>query len=277
MVNCGYRTCENTVILVLFNYDGGRQTDSGSPSTPSTLADRFILAKSKRPSAHSSPQPSHPSAKPSGEGSSAEPALAQSLALPSLWKARILSWLVVLHFLLIGLSYLSFVAPSMIQARMLDFWRPYLAILHLDADGVPLLFSDASKAEKTHRLLKSPTERSADDGDWKEIESQGIVGGDRQRRQQRWLALLAELGENEKGALAAWLIEPIALTNATAQRIRITREPDLMTTTVDDATPPPYTGVVVRDATGSVRMVQSPPSRLAAPVVKAPVVEGIDG
>ena len=184
--------------------------------------------------------------------------------LPSPAMARVVSTIVTIHFVLIGLSYFSTVAASTIQNRMLEAFRPYLAMMHFDADGLPLCFTTSDRSEKTHLLQQATQTRIQTDDDWNKIDNPGFVGGDRQRRWQRYLASIAELGNNEQTALAAWLVEPLAIANPDVKVIRIVRQPDLVTTVVDDAASPPYTAAIVREQDGSIRLLQLPPPRLAA-------------
>ncbi len=193
--------------------------------------------------------------------------------LPSAALTRVVSTIVTIHFVLIGLSYFSTVAASTIQNRMLDAFRPYLAIMHFDADGMPLCFTTSDRSEKTHLLQQATQTRTQTDDDWNKIDDPGLVGGDRQRRWQRYLASIAELGNNEQTALAAWLVEPLAIANPDVKVIRIVRQPDLVTTVVDDAATPPYTAAIVREQNGSIRLLQLPPPRLAAESVDARVVD----
>ena len=156
---------------------------------------------------------------------------------------------------------------------MLDAFRPYLAIMHFDADGLPLSFATNDRSEKTHLLQQATQNRTQTDDAWKEIDNPGLVGGDRQRRWQRYLASISELGNNEQTALAAWLVEPLAIANPEVKVFRIVRQPDLVTTVVDDAAAPPYTAAIVREQNGSIRLLQLPPPRLAAESVEARAVE----
>ena len=178
--------------------------------------------------------------------------------------ARFISTVVVLHFFLIVLSYFSTVASSTTQVRILDAVRPYLGMTHFDADGLPLSFAVSDRSEKNHLLQQSTKSRGETEEDWTAIENSAMAGGDRQRRWQRFLAAIAELGNNEQTALAAWLVEPLAIANPEAKKIRITRQPDLMTTVVDDSASAPYAAAIVRQANGSVRLLQLPPPRMAA-------------
>jgi len=185
-------------------------------------------------------------------------------SLPSLATARIVSTVVVVHFFLISLSYSSTVASSTTQVRILDAIRPYLGMTHFDADGLPLSFAVSDRSEKNHLLQQSTKSRGETEEDWTAIENSAMAGSDRQRRWQRFLAAIAELGNNEQTALAAWLVEPLAIANPEAKKIRITRQPDLMTTVVDDSASAPYAAAIVRQENGSVRLVQLPPPRMAA-------------
>lgn len=197
--------------------------------------------------------------------------------MPRPWLVRVLLAWLVLHFSLIALSYTSSIAASSVQVRILDAFHPYLAITHLDADGTPLLFSDSTSSEKMHLLSEASSVKPETEDDWitvgqSDTESSlmgGIAGGDRQRRWQRFLATLAELGEKEQGALIAWFMEPIAMSRTQAQQLRITREPDLMTTVVDDDAPPPYTVAIVRQDGKGPRLVQAAPKRLASPAIQS--------
>ena len=128
---------------------------------------------------------------------------------------------------------------------------------HFDADGLPLCFATSDRAEKTHLLQQAKQSHAQVDDDWIQIGDPGFVGGDRQRRWQRYLASVAELGNNEQTALAAWLVEPLAMANPDAKEFRIIRQPDLVTTVVDDAAAPPYTAAIVRQEDGSVRQGDS--------------------
>lgn len=150
------------------------------------------------------------------------------------------------------------------QVRLLDAFRPYLAAMHFDADYVPLSLAASSPTEKTHVLMQT-TSLTPEDGDWIPIAGPGIAGGERQRRWQRLLAAAAELSEDQQGDLVAWLAEPIASDYPKATQIRIQRQPDLMSTTADDAAPVPYRASIVRERDQPLRLVQVPPQRFTAP------------
>jgi hypothetical protein len=191
---------------------------------------------------------------------------ADSPSLPPAGLRRVLAGVVAVHFVLIGISYLSGVAPSSLQARIVDLSRPYLAVLHLEADGVALNLATSTPKEKTH-LLEQATVARPDFDSWTAFEIPGLKGGDRQRRWQRYLAGVAELGDNEQAAVAAWLVEPLAERHLDATFLRIARVPDLMTTVVDDTAAPPYTAAILRESNGPVRVVLVPAQRLASPPV----------
>ncbi|MGV3483678.1 MAG: hypothetical protein ACO1RT_04595 [Planctomycetaceae bacterium] len=225
-------------------------TTTGKP-TAASKSDALVTAKSSLPENTDRPVSSEPVAP------SASP------RCPSPRLTTLLSIAIAAHFTLIGISYLSTVAASSVQADLLATFGPYLGAAHLDAEQIPLTLSSDSASEKTHQLLQTRSLRPGDE-DWTSIASPGIRGGDRQRRWQRLLAATAELGENEEGILAAWLMLPIAQRYPDATQIRIDREPDITTMPTDTAAASPYRASIVRD-NGSVRLVQVPPSRLTAP------------
>lgn len=238
----------------------------GFPQRPHFL--RFRLAKQNR--ATGATKPAKPATDPlppiplRADSPQFELQVSNGPSLPSPAMAWGISTIIVVHFFLVGLSYFSTVASSSTQNLMLGTVRPYLGITHFDADGVTFCFATSDRSEKNHLLQQSSKSRGETEDDWTMVESPGMVGGDRQRRWQRFLAAVAELGNNEQTALAAWLVEPLAIAQSEAQSIRITREPDLMTTVVDDAAAPPYAAAIVRQDDGSARLVQVPPPRLAA-------------
>lgn len=206
-----------------------------------------------------------------GSRSNANPCV----STPPLWAARLVSTWTFFHFALIAISYASIVAPSVMQQRIINAFGPYLAIAHWDADDALLSFSDASPSEKTHVLSTSSAVSPETEEDWNNLAPEltdtrsrgGVKGGDRQRRWQRFLSTVAELGEREQGGLVAWLIQPVAQLQPTATHLRITRESDLMTTVVDDSAPPPYLAAIVRESNQPPRLIQAAPKRLASPAI----------
>jgi hypothetical protein len=241
------------------------------------------VAKSKRtpprsstPSAVPALQPTDPLESSGSEPSKplTSPSLSSEAILPSLpstWLRWTLAAFLPIHFGLIGTSYLSSIAPSSVQARLVEFARPYLAALHLEADGVSLNLATSAAKEKTH-VLEQAVDLRPDVESWSALPTTGFAGGDRQRRWQRYLAGVSELGDNEQSAIAAWLVEPLAERYVDAKYLRITRVPDLMTTVVDDNAAAPYTAAVLREADSPVRVVLVPAQRLASPSVSTPGV-----
>ncbi len=182
---------------------------------------------------------------------------------------RLAVWLLIpLHFVVVGLSYLSLVAPSNLHTQVVDVARPYLMLLHLDAEGSILSFSTDAKAEKTHRLQQTESTPADRESIWTDVLEPGFVGADRQRRWQRLLVTIAQVSEADQAALAGRLIEPIAMMNPAAGALRIVREPDLMTNVVDDAAEPPYTVAILRSDDSAVRLVRVPSRRMAAESVR---------
>ena len=194
-------------------------------------------------------------------------------SVPSERSVKVLSTLVLVHLFLVFSSYLATVAPSGLQTRVLDFARPYLAAFHFDADGVPLNLATNAVAEKTHELEKTVAETPRNDGDWKPVDPTLLAGGDRARRWQRFLATIAQMGDNQMPSLAATLIEPLAVAQSDATHLRVTRQGDLMTTVVDDSAPPPYTTAILRGDNNAVRFVLVPAKRLASPSITMPSIE----
>lgn len=180
--------------------------------------------------------------------------------------------LVFVHLFLVSSSYFATVAPSGLQTRVLDFARPYLAALHFDADGVPLNLASNAPAEKTHQLEKSLAPSAGNQADWEPLNPPVPAGGDRARRWQRFLTTIAQMGDNQLPALAALLIEPIAVAQSDATYLRVNRQGDLMTTLVDDSAAPPYTTAVLRDTNNAIRFVLVPEKRLSAPTVASPTI-----
>lgn len=232
-----------------------------------------IVANSKRNSSRS-PRSGAPPAAAVGEestslnrtGDFSSPS--ETPSLPPTWLIRPLSVFAALHLFLIGLTYFSVVSPSTLQVRALAIFRPYLSAFHFDADGAAFNVATSLPKEKAH-LLEQSREVRPDIDSWEMVDVPGIAGSDRQRRWQRFLSGIAELGENEQSAIAAWLVEPLAIVHGDAKFLRIRRMPDLMTTVVDDTAAPPYTAAVLRDADSAVRVVLVPAQRLASPAVNA--------
>ena len=197
------------------------------------------------------------------------------LYVPAPWIAKLVMVWVMVHFVLCAISYSSSIASSGLQDRILAAFGPYMSLTHLDADGASLHFSDSSLSEKTHLISQSSFARPETEDQWTVIGANesgsklmgGYAGGDRQRRWQRLISGMAELGESDQGNVVAWLIEPIVLAEPKAKQIRITREPDLMTTVVDDAAPPAYTVSVLRQEGQQPRLIQVSPPRLTAPAI----------
>ena len=201
---------------------------------------------------------------------------------------RILAMWATVHLAVIACSSLASIAPSSVQSRLLNVFRPYLALIHQDAEGVTLAVSRNLPAEKTHELQVLTTKESEQEAWDSELEKfadsepsptflhppvendRGPAGGCRQRRWQRFLARVAELGEMDQAALAAWFVEPMVEQMPTVKQVRIMRLPDLMTTVVDDNAQSPYSVAVVRSAAShEIQLLQIPAKRLVAPTRKS--------
>ncbi len=201
------------------------------------------------------------------------------------------------HLAVVAISCLASVAPSALQSNLLNLCRPYLSVLHQDAEGVSLAISRNQPAEKTHEL-QVLVAGSADTADWQSTlaalnadpsesgaidqpidNARGPAGGCRQRRWQRFLARIAELGELDQAALAAWFVAPMATQLPQVEQLRIVRKSDLMSTVVDDNAEPPYAVAIVRPvsdsqneaatATEAIQLLQIPARRLVAPTRSA--------
>ena len=191
---------------------------------------------------------------------------------PSPRAAAAITTAIMLHIALIVLAYLAVVRPSGVQGRVLAGFAPYLATLHLapepnavdaaTAEGVSFFLARGDRNEQVHRLqFKSTSDRG--EAGWVDAEFSGAAGSGRQRRQQRFLTTVANLGQGDQNALAARLLLPLIASYPDAQMVRVVRVPNIMTNVVQDAEPAPYTAVILRDQ-ATVRLVRVPAPRLGS-------------
>lgn len=184
----------------------------------------------------------------------------------------------MLHGALIAITYLAVVRPSMLQGRVIDGFAPYLASLHLapetntadaaTAEGLSFYLVRGEGKERALRLQFKATTDRGEEG-WEDADFGGAPGSGRLRRQQRYLAVLATLGENEQNAMIARLILPLVAKYPEAQMVRVTRLPNVMTNVIQEREPAPYTAAILRSEAG-VRLVRVPPPRLGSAVDAAP-------
>lgn len=205
---------------------------------------------------------------------------------PGLGAQRLMAGWATVHLAIIAFSYFASISPSSFQSRLLGICRPYLSLLHQDSESMTLAIGRNLPAEKTHEMQAGAGRKNGEltwDADLPKFEAsdakpsflspsvdnqRGPAGGCRQRRWQRLLARLAELGEMDQAALAAWFMTPIVEQLPGAERLRIVRLPDLMTTVVDDNAASPYAVAMVRsEGTENLQLLQIPARRLVAPAV----------
>jgi hypothetical protein len=201
---------------------------------------------------------------------SGSPLLAPAPPTPRV--AQLVSAAIMLHGLLILLSYLAVVRPSEIQARILNSFAPYLATLHFNAEsdaadvgtaeGVSFFLARGEASERSHRLQFKTTVDRSDDG-WVTAEHSGAAGSGRLRRHQRFLTAVASLGESEQNALVARLVYPLIQSRPDVQMVRVIRLPNTMTNPIQDSDSTPYTAAIVREQ-DAVRLVRVPPPRLSS-------------
>lgn len=186
--------------------------------------------------------------------------------------AAVVTTAIMLHAALIGLAYLAVVRPSGIQGRVIAGFAPYLATLYLapepnavdaaTAEGVSFFLARGERNEQVHRLQTKPrTDRS--EAGWVDAPFLGAAGSSRQRRQQRFLTTIANLGQNDQNALAGRLTLPLIAADPDARMVRVIRLPNIMTNIVRDAEPAPYTAAILREQ-DAVRLVRVPAPRLGS-------------
>jgi len=205
---------------------------------------------------------------------------------PSPVVAGVVSAIVAVHCVVVAVGLASGVGASSLQSSLLGFARPYLSLFHASPDTFPIALATSTADEKTHLLWAANSPDPQDDNEWTDTGNAtdstlpgGSPGSDSQRRWQRYLSLVAELGEGEQGDLAARLFQRIVaaapmVDEKPAKVFRITRDPDLMTNVLDDSAPAPYVVAVLPglEASGSrqaaPRLMQIAPGRLAAPTIR---------
>jgi hypothetical protein len=213
--------------------------------------------------------------RPPGQNAEETPASSAELSLPSPRVAQLVTAAIMLHGVLIVLSYLAIVQASEIQARVLEGFAPYLAAFHFaaeastaeagTAEGVSFFLARGEAWERTHRLqVKSSTERGEDG--WIDVPLQGTAGTERRRRHQRFLTAIASLGQLEQNALAARLLLPVVASHPGAQMVRVIRLPNIMIPGGGDQDASPYTAAIVRDGE-AIRLVRVPAPRLSSAAV----------
>lgn len=216
------------------------------------------------------------------------------MSVPSPRVAMLLSAAIVLHFVLILASYLAVVRPAELQTRLVNGFAPYLRTLHwmpepgaADAEaateGVAFFLARGDGRERSYRLQFARTAKGADKptaGSTEELEavageaewydapiSRGLAGGDRSRRQSRYLATVAALGMSDQNELAARLLQPVVRAYPEVDRVRIIRLPNIMTNVVQDAEPAPYAATLIREGE-VIRFVREPQPRLRAEAIR---------
>lgn len=241
--------------------------------------DRVVFVARKRRSLSPLPHPTPVAADTVTPSASPPPA---SLPPAGRW-SWVISGLVVLHFAAVACSYLAAVQPSTSQQRALTAAAPYLQSLHwapesgladgLTGDGVPLYLARGGGAERVLRLQTQSSDESRgathpSDPQWQPVSWFREDGSLRSRRQQRFLAALAQLGLTDQNALAGRLVLPLfpvadeADLHA-ATPIQLVRLPNLMTNVVQDNEPPPYQAVLLQTPEGR-RVVRVAAPRLTA-------------
>ncbi len=264
------------------------------PFAPALLGKGSSLSKKKK--TLPTPPRSTPNSPIAGNsfGQDAQSKGSTSLLSPRL--QRIVAGCATVHLIVIAFSYFASTAPSSFESRLLDFCRPYLALLHQDTEGLSLAIGRNLPAEKTHEMQvlasQTPDVETWDSELTKYAKSEskagflsppvdnarGPAGGCRQRRWQRMLARMAELGELDQAALAAWFVTPLVEQLPDVEQVRIVRLPDLMTTVVDDSAAAPYSVAVVRSKKSpSLQLLQIPANRLIAPAVAPQASDNSDG
>lgn len=182
---------------------------------------------------------------------------------PDGWLRLAVSVGVLLHLTAIAGSYLSVVSPSETQGSLMRAFDPYLQLTHFGADGRPIYLAAGGTDQQPLRLEVSES-LEPDESDWEVMDPPGSPGMAGNDRYARWLASAVLLAESEQPSLVAELLAPVLSQKTSVRSVRIVRLPTLLTTEIDDATPPPYFARVVRSDDGTTALIANQELRLSA-------------
>lgn len=115
------------------------------------------------------------------------------------WKHRSIALLIVSHFFWVTTSLLSTVSPSGFVSQILAIGNPYLRATHSGVDARPVYLAHGDPNEQPLRWKVNDNELLPDT----------IAGAGSDDRQQRWLATVALLAEQEQPSLVAELVLPV--------------------------------------------------------------------
>ncbi|MEO1614246.1 MAG: hypothetical protein AAFV88_00265 [Planctomycetota bacterium] len=174
--------------------------------------------------------------------------------LPGPIVRRTLVALVVIHLLIIGLSFSAIVQPGATHNQLLQVASPYLRGTHFAADGRPFFLAHGTPDEQPHRLQVADSGDSVGSQfvfdvttDWKNVQPDFFPGLAASDRYQRWIVTAATLAATDQPSLAAMMLQPLLQKNPSNDAARIIRLPTQLTTAEQDAAPPVYLARVVRD------------------------------
>jgi hypothetical protein len=108
------------------------------------------------------------------------------------------SFLLFVHLFIIVVCLSSHWAPSVLQRRLLDTFRPYAQLLNFDLDGTRFYLTHAALADVDHRIEVLPDGRNdAVDDHWHNL-ARGFRGSERYHRYQRLADTMAYFEEQEE-------------------------------------------------------------------------------
>ncbi|MCC9601337.1 hypothetical protein LOC67_12345 [Stieleria sp. JC731] len=179
-------------------------------------------------------------------------AVENAAQMPSKAIRNLLSFLVVLHLVVLFVSFSAIIEPSSTQNSLLETLAPYLRSTHFAADGRRFYLAHATADEQPHRLqVAAANPRGPFEIDyqtkWTTVDPSGIPGLAASDRYAKWMALAATLSESDQRSLAAALLMPLVRSDKTIAAVRIVRLPTQLTTAEQDAAGPAYLARVVRD------------------------------
>ena len=175
------------------------------------------------------------------------------------WKRCGLVLFALGHLFLVATSFLSTVSPSGLASQILAIGNPYLRATHSGADDRPVYLAHGNPDEQPLRLKV----------DGNGLLPDTIAGAGSDDRQQRWLATVALLAQQEQPSLVAELILPVikrppfpeqTVAN-NGQIVRLIREPTILSDMLDDQAPPIYEAKIVNDR-GEIAVVRLLPCLL---------------
>lgn len=181
------------------------------------------------------------------------------------WKQRGFVLFIMGHLFLVATSLLSTVSPSGWMSQILAVGNPYLRATHFGVDARPVYLAHGNPNEQPLRLRVNDDE---------ELLPNTIAGAGSDDRQQRWLATVGLLAEQEQPSLVAELVMPV-LQRTQWQRpsdaiqdpmVRLIREPTILSDVLDDQAPPLYEAKIINNQ-GEIAVVRLLPPRLTATAI----------